>query len=384
MTDQPAKVHPRVLLLDDALEQVASLERAFEPTIEITSKLFQDVQDGDIEGAHLIVVDFDLSHWIEKDIATSAALRPADGLAVIEILRSHLRRDERMRPTAFVILSGELQRLTAPYKANRRPHLISALSRVEWVFEKGSPTKETAEQVGILARAVAHLPNRWPHDAKSTKIETLQRQLNLRLDAVWRPTAIDDITKCHPPIQELSTWSHGVAFLRWLLQRILPYSTFLVDDVYLALRLGVTVEALAKNLSEESPLSELIKDCRYAGVLADFAGRRWWRAGVDHAIWHVTKDSPFSRSHLRERIGPLLIEATWLDLANPVPVVNEDYQVIGIDDAERCVQLRPDDWPSYADAAWATRDLVQAEEAMQLALLTSEDRVALGGAEANG
>src|SRR5262249_33818449 len=152
---------------------------------------------------------------------------------------------------------------------------------------------------------------------------------------------------------------HGLAFLRWLLHRILPYPCFLWDTYRLAARLRVTHASLQSAL--DSNFSSLLEPCRYKGALIDFLGLRWWRCGIEAFIWELTEGDPFEP----QRVRGLLAQRTGISLEptaslQPSVCVDENYQPLpeACDPAE-AVHIQPDDWPPYADLAWTTLQLAR-------------------------
>src|SRR5262249_1133071 len=198
-------------------------------------------------------------------------------------------------------------------------------------------------------------------------------------DIDWAGQAWQDVEACHPPIHEIVAMhelvgqSHGLAFLRWLLYRILPYPCFLSDTYRLAARLRVTHASLQSALA--SSFHDLLEPCRYKGALADFLGPRWWRCGIKAFIWELTEGDPFDPQHVRD----LLAQRTRISLeptASPQPVVcvDENYQPLSeACDPTEAVRIQPDDWPPYADLAWTTITLAR-ENPRLTALVLEQDR----------
>jgi hypothetical protein len=199
-------------------------------------------------------------------------------------------------------------------------------------------------------------------------------------EANWTSAAVMDVARCHPPVQELSTWSHGLAFLRWMLQRILPYPTFLLDSAQVAIRLGIEPDSFRTGRTQNPKFAEWLASTVFCGLLHDFRETRFWRAGVDSLIWELTQQNPFDRPALAKAITDKLPDARLITVKNPVASVDKNYDFVGVADASECVRLRPDDWPPFADSAWALKLIVQENEALQIALEDESDREELGAA----
>ena len=377
----PTARTPKILFVDDTIEEVSALSEACEQDAIVVVRSFDELDEADLENTDLILVDFALDGWPAKDRATELTLRPADGLAIVEILRSYFRANKSERPIAFAVLSGELEKLTHPFPPTRREHMVASLAKVEWAFQKGTPLLQTAKQLLSLASAVRELPPSWPHDSNSDKDKTLHDLLAVP-DSNWSTAAVGDLSRCHPPIQELSTWSHGLAFLRWMLQRVLPYPTFLLDDAQAALRLGLTFESFCASLTDEGDLNDWLKPVCYSGILTNFRGRRWWKAGIDSLLWTASSEDPFNSKLLAAEVLKKAPKGELLVQRNPVAYVDKDYQTIGIDEASNCIRLRPDDWPLFADSAWALRASVLEDQSLLMAVEDVLDRETLGAERA--
>ena len=101
---------------------------------------------------------------------------------------------------------------------------------------------------------------------------------------------------------------------------------------------------------------------------------------MDSLIWELTQENPFDRPALAKAIADKLPGARPITVKNPVASVDKNYDFVGVADASECVRLRPDDWPPFADSAWALKLIVQENEALQIALEDESDREELGAA----
>ena len=220
------------------------------------------------------------------------------------------------------------------------------------------------------------LPRAWPVDDSEATRSLVEKLLSVP-DYPWAGNAWDDIESCRPPIHELVERSHGLAFLRWLLQRILPYPCFLWETHRLAARLRIRHASLVAAL--EAGLREVLEPVRYKGQLAEFLGPRWWRSGVEGLLWEITKGNPFDparvRSLLAER-AKVPLEASRSE--QPLVCVDQDYQPLPEDyNQSEAVRIQPDDWPPYAEQAWTTIALARAESRLGALVLDADrDRLA--------
>jgi hypothetical protein len=378
----PKKRHPSVLIVDDQ-EESSALVLALEAS-GIDGKLRQpeDVVIRDIEDADLVLVDYQLDTWPQRDAdGISISRQPKDGLALASVLRRHVHGREKVSPTAFAILTGKIDQLASPLPPEHREHVLARINNLEWVFQKAKAGEEPrlAEQIVELANAVQKLPKEWSDGNAMRQLAKVI--LNFDPEEARNAQRLEDVAACIPPIHELSQWSHGLAMLRWLLHRILPYPCFLWDSYWLAARLHVDHNWLRTATNENVGLRKLLDPCRYKGVLSKFAGPRWWRSEIELMLWDKTKSQSFDS----EAVWAVLKKAVRTEVKrsspqdHPLVCVNRHYQPISefaaMNDA---VRIRPDDWPSYADQAWTTIELAKAEPGLR-ALVIQEDRGKVNG-----
>ncbi|WP_157743872.1 hypothetical protein [Micromonospora zamorensis] len=154
--------------------------------------------------------------------------------------------------------------------------------------------------------------------------------------------------------------------------------------------LGVTVDAAEEVLSSASRLSQMIGATQYQGPLMSFMGRRWWRAGVSYVVEQLLGEFDLEDDHDLEAVAAAAssIHGRRLErvsVIDPVLEVQSDYSIapdpISALDA---VRLQPDDWPPYADEAWAGRSRLDGEDPELLALVVSSDRWRLHSSELKG
>ena len=376
-----------VLIVDD--QQEGSELRAFLKTRRVSANVLhpEDVVIRNLDEADLVLVDYQLEpgNWPARDaLGSSISRQPRDGLALASVLRRHVHDREKSSPTAFAIFTGKIEQLAEPLPPQHREHILARMCNLEWVFQKAKPGKTyaTGDQVVELAKAVRRLPKEW----NQTDPSEAMRQLATRvLDFVPNPARdkqrLEDVTSCLPPIHELSRWSHGLAILRWLLHRILPYPTFLWDSYQLASRLRIDHRWFLRMYESNAALRKFLNPCRYTGMFAEFAGCRWWRSEVELALWKATdgksSDSDCVRGVLQKLTKKKVTPSSPID--HPIVCIDRDYQPLesfaAIDDA---VRIRPDDWPSFADQAWTTIELARADEQLR-SLVIPDDRAKLHG-----
>lgn len=277
------------------------------------------VEGSQIGSTQLVVLDEFLENWTRP--AGPATTAPEDGLAVGAVLRSQ-------KPSlSVVILTGDIARLADGVPVSFGEHHVAFLRDVEWVFSKTDV--RSIERIAQLADAIATLPSTLEADAVLTWLAVPSDD--------WRDDAVEHITRCRPPIAPRQTISGSRPLLRWLLQRALPYPTFLLTDRRAAMALGLSRTDLER--VAEAPEAGR---CVYAGPLAAFLGRRWWRAGIEHLA-----EQP-------ERL-PLLAELSQEPGAPLVMPLGDDLEELEPAPVAECVRIYPDGWPAFSDQAWALR-----------------------------
>jgi hypothetical protein len=351
----------RILLIDDHPEQLELLARSFGGLVRRPD----DVDEEELSNVDLFVVDFVLNDWPGRDRADNPLLQPLDGRALVEVIRSHA--GNATRPVGFVLTTGEPDRLANGLGAEKRESVLARLNNLEWVIAKDTLPDDFARQVSELAAGIELLPAAWPDLSGEAMREVVCGLLGLEEEHPWADVAWDSIFECHPPIHDLSVSSHGLAFLRWLAHRIIPYPTFLIDELHLSNRLGLTVESLRAELTTGGGLSQALAPMNYRGMLGALSGRRWWRSGVEFALWEWTEGDPFSRQRLfaalQQRAATKLVA---LPEADAVVCLDEELRPGGVCTSARAVRVQPDDWPAFAEPAWAAIELLDSGNAPYL------------------
>jgi hypothetical protein len=373
-----------ILIIDDQTDEHTSIKLYLEESSHIKVKVLhpQEVTVEDLLTAHLVLVDYQLETWQERDNLDALSLKPSDGLALASVLRRHLHDREQASPTAFALYTGKIEKLAHPFPPDYREHALASINNLEWVFQKAKPETKTsvASQIIELADAVSVLPQSWSSGSEGQPMRQLADLLNIRFDAAQDEPLLADVEACLPPIHELSQWSHGLAVLRWLLQRILPFPCFLSDTFRLAARFRIDHETLRNALEEGKPLREKLDSCTYSGILATFLGARWWRSKIEAFLWDITGGNSANIKAVQQAIREAAQEDLPLSIPpdHPVVCVNTHYQPLNtFYRMEESVRIRPDDWPAYADQAWTTIELARSEPKLR-ALVIHEDLELLG------
>jgi hypothetical protein len=367
-----------VLMVDDQGEGTA-LASYLQQSKGLAAKVLhpEEVELDDLVVADLVLVDYQLERWPERE-GCPVARAPRDGLALSTVFRRHVHDRERTSPTAFAILTGKIETLAAPLPPEHREHVLARMSNLEWVFQKAKPGVEFSlgDQVASLADAVQKLPKQWPLSDAKEAMRQLAAILALDPEQSAASQQLEDVSACIPPIHELSQWSHGLAVIRWLLQRILPYPCFLWDSYYVAARMRVDHRWLCDVLTKSEDLRQWLAPARYTGLLSQFAGQRWWRSRLELLLWESTKQQSFDITQIWAILTTLAKEEVKSSSPpdHPIVCVNSNYQPLEKFEAmEDAVRIRPDDWPSYADQPWVSVAGAQSDPRLG-AIVVTEDR----------
>lgn len=367
---------PRILLVDDESTERSQrlLAEALRAFAIVQVRAPEELTKQTLSEAELVLLDFNLGKWAEL-ASVPIARKPVNGLALAAVLRAHLgdRGVKSPRATAFALRSGYLAELIGDSAGSRAVHLLARLNNLEWVFSKGPTAAES--QIVSLANAVGSLRDGWRRRDHSYR-GAMEKLLKLPKEP-WATTSREDIDSCQPPIEELSGTSHGIPFLRWLLHRILPYPCFLWSGSRLANRLRVSEDKLASLLTRRTSLAVHLRAAKYKGILADFAGSRWWSAGVEAALWSLTAGKPHDPGLLAQLTGEHgTVDSRELD---SVLCIDADFRLMAdVIPSRLAVRVMPADWPPFAEQPWAQIELI--EEAPHLrAIVHKADAVRLKG-----
>lgn len=372
---------PFVLIIDDDDQDSFAFELESLHGVEAAHTYPDEINYEDLARANLILVDEFIEDWpTRKSVQNQPGLYVRDGIALSGVLRATLdgrgpSPTTRPNPsrTAIVLRTGHLGTLAAGTPAFMRPMAVAGRHDLEWVTEKGATT---AKEFALLASAAAELPHSWDPSNPAEQLDWLQLP-----DTKWRARALAQIEQCRPPWSVLAASSAGRQWLAWFCQKILPFPTFLIDDLRAAAFLGLTVEGLQDLLKGDSTVVESLGACTYRGQLSEFPKRRWWRAGISSVRQELLSrttdhDSADIANRLIELHGSSL---STLAVSTPVFPIDTEYKTldepIEIRDA---VRLQPDGWPTFADTPWLAFSELENEPELQK-LIVLQDREELGG-----
>ena len=356
---------PRILVVDDRPDElVLSFSLEFNDSA-VTSVLHPaDVEMADLVDADLVLIDYRLEDWSERDCLSTITLQPSTGMGLAVILREHADDNKTEKLTAFALHTAHLGDIQGRLPPETAQHVLAHLNNLEWVFTKNEPNRYY--QMIILANAMKQLPFKWPNktDASARMVKKL---LGIEKDTVRNRQRWQDVTECRVPLNELTEGGHDVLFIRWLLHQVFPYPCFLWSKHWVAARLGISLCALDKVLSGTNDLAIDINSMKYKGVLEGFLGERWWRTSLEEYVWKIGKGRTFDAESLHSE----LVKRAGMDLdmldANPA-VVSFDSELRPTDNflsPNSAVVVRPDYWPAFADSAWMDIETVRDNSRLQ-------------------
>jgi hypothetical protein len=360
------KATPFVLHVDDVPDDLRTWEHFVNGKGEINIRVChpEAVSDADLQRACVILVDFKIDHWPARNELDQVGLKPSNGLALLPVLQEAVHALDPHTPRAFALYTAET--VSIARGLSQQPHIVARAHNLEWVFYKSAGADQRYAALADLAKSVADLPKPWPEKSPDAGF-ILRSWLGLDPKLSWCEFAWEAIQRCHPPIHEFAKHTNGVGVIRWLLHRILPYPTFLIDDSHLAARLRVDIGSLKAALAKkDAPFSNALSTALYQGHLSNVVDRRWWRAAIDEMIFTLVPEDPTNLSKLHEALRGLAPDLKTLDAVRLFPVIDHTFSAIEVlSTNEEVVQVAPDDWPPFAEPAWARRSDVNDDEALR-------------------
>ena len=354
---------PVILVVDDEADELRrGLESVLGDEAALAVRHPQSVEAEDLGRANLILMDYRLKDWPERE-AQPAAFNIRTGLALAAVLREAADEGTSGHLTVVALHTGHLRDASGRIRPPYSKHVVARLNNLEWVFEKSD--SDRFRGVVQLARAAQRLQGVWPADPSAS--EAHAREL-LKLDDQneWAERAWRDVRECQPPVYELGGGHYGVLFLRWLLHQILPYPCFLWDVNWVAARLRLGVDHLERLMDSDCDLARDIEQLKYAGVLAGFLGDRWWRTAVEDYAWKLGGESSGRSTEFKERLLEKAGEAVELvTVPDPVVCLDQDFRPQAVASPHDAVRVRPDYWPPFADAPWMKIQAVKSDRELR-------------------
>lgn len=350
---------PVILVVDDEAEELGrGMMLRFSDRARVTVRHPSGIQPEDIEDAQLVLMDYRLDNWPDRD-RQSVAFNVRAGMALATILREVAHEKKPNRLTAVALHAGHLAEASGRIRPPYSRHVVARLNNLEWVFEKTD--EERFDQIVQLARAAQRLDGGWPANSDEAEARA-QALLDMDPSAEWFDRSWREVRECQPPIHQLAGHAQGVFFLRWLLHQVLPYPCFLWDINWVAARLRVQVKDLQRLRTSNCDLARDLEKFQYGGILAEFLGPRWWRVAIDDYIWELGGSSSGRPGDFEDRLRAKAGEDLRLVVPHdPVVCLDRDFQPVDVASPRDAVRVRPDYWPPFADAAWMAIDTVRGD-----------------------
>ena len=348
---------PVILVVDDKADELRSgLEHRLKGDAQVLVWHPQDVGPEDLGRAHLVLMDYRLEDWPERE-AQPSAFNIRTGLALATVLREAVDEGANGRLTAVALHTGHLSDVRGRIRPPHSRHVVARLNNLEWVFEKSDLDRYRG--MVQLARGAQLLQGDWPVDPSASEARA-QELLRLDVENEWAERAWREVRECQPPVYELGGGHYGVLFLRWLLHQILPYPCFLWDATWVAARLRLQVDDLERLVKSDCELARDMEQFKYAGMLDGFLGDRWWRTAVEDYTWILGGESSGRSGDFEDRLRQKAGEPVkMVNVRDPVVCLNHDLRPHGVASPMDAVRIRPDYWPPFADAAWMKIDAVR-------------------------
>ena len=358
---------PYILVVDDEPNELPSKQAKLEldDFANVSVLHPQKVKLAHLETADLVLVDYRLDHWMERDIEKTVSFRPENGLALAVVLREQADGLGKDNLTAFALHTGFLGKIKGRWlPSETAQHVVARLNNLEWVFPKSE--SRDYDQILILANAVKQLPKKWPeHSDKSENI--IKNLLAIEVSPKWSELCWREVLECRAPIHEMTSGRHGILFARWLLHEVLPYPSFLWSEYWVAARLGITLKDLRKVIKGDNSLAEDLESMRYSGILSGFLGERWWRGAIEGYVWELAGRSRAEEKTLQQSLAERAqMKLRSIDLEPALVSLD-----VNLEPTERfvspmtAVTLRPDHWPAFADPAWMDIETVRENPLLQ-------------------
>ncbi|MDE0684349.1 MAG: hypothetical protein OXI63_15635 [Candidatus Poribacteria bacterium] len=356
---------PSILVIDDESDELRNKfnlmlgEHAAPPVIHP-----QDVEESDLNNVDLVLVDYRLKDWSERNNLSTISLQPANGMALAVVLREQVDENKKDKLTAFALHTDHLEDIQGRLPPKTAQHVLARLNNLEWIFSKKDHPNYYS-QMFILARAVQRLPSQWS-EGSDDSTSMVKQLLAMDEDDESFERCWQDVKDCRVPVEELTVDGHGILFIRWLLHQVLPYPSFLWAEHWVAARFGISIDALREVLEGDSDLAKDLEFMRYSGILEDFLGDRWWRGAIEDYAWNVSEGLTADVQHLRdvlsERAG-MKLKST--DVNPAVVCVDKNWQPTDeFLSPMTAITLHPDHWPPFADPAWMDIETVQNDDTL--------------------
>lgn len=383
-------MNSRVLYVDDNLETgratLSDLKpRELDTVSDVDCLKNPETIAEQLKGAEIVLMDYELHELRGGEETTEPAL---DGLELLERFRAAIRQTQTggNHPPILVIFTAKFNELAELFDCVPVAAVVARVAKVDWVFEKGgkhsTSDKRLVDRIQELLDSYEQVRIDWPSDVTAVE-EKLKDLLGLQRNgqASWSSVAFEQFRDTRPPIQSLRHRGGGVTLLRWLLQVALPFPSCFVDEAWVAVKLGVTPDSLRKRLelTPESELARELNDRVYNGLISEFCGRRYWRAGINELAWSICQGNSAGSPKVTKKLLKMASgNLEFLDIRNPVLVIcPDDYMQHGdVSELDDAVQIQTDYWPPDVELPWVRKaDIRQDSEISALVINKDKERL---------
>ena len=196
---------PVVLVVDDQPDDARSglvLRLGDRASVKVLHPA--EVHDENLAEADLVLMDYKLDIWPERDNQSSASFNIQSGLALATVFREVADKMAPDRLTGIALHTAHLLEASGRIRPPHSKHVVARLNNLEWVFEKTSESTgpDPYSQVVELASAVQQLHGDWPAEAPASRARACEL-LNLREEVPWFSRSWLEVRECQPPIDDL-------------------------------------------------------------------------------------------------------------------------------------------------------------------------------------
>lgn len=186
---------PSILIIDD--ENSTTFKVGLNSLAKVRALTPNDVELEDLQWADLVLIDYFIEIWPERDSLDSLGLRPLNGLALASVMRECIdsKRDEKHSYTAFAIHSAHISDIaTRLQTSNTTPQVVARLNNLEWAFSKSD--QKRFNQEAILASGAREVSEIWQKLATVGLPDTIYDLLQIPTEPDWASCARDDVLIC--------------------------------------------------------------------------------------------------------------------------------------------------------------------------------------------
>lgn len=374
---------PSILSIDDAEDEVTPLvsdEKFDLHVIDPNDANLAEKLAARLPLASLILLDQKFN--VDSD---PLSLKASDGSSFVAHLRSWSRQNAKTLAPLVLFTNdeqafeNEIPAVGAALPLDGtfvgREHQIAPALDVEWVQLKAAEDAQTKLEQLIEASVDASAII----GENGVSIAELEELLELPEDQVWTDKARSDLRAARPPISQIDDTTPdpcgSTQIIRWLCHRGLPYPGMLFSDLYAAWALGISLDEFRsiEDLAADTQWTQDLIQVEYTGPLYHFAGRRWWKSGIDYLVWKLDQES--LKQGDREKAWGILVPGVKIaqiySASTHVVTWTPELSEGDISEIDACAQLRPPGWPAEALEPWILKSDLENDSVLQA--MTEDD-----------